>query len=243
MIEILDWTCKDPLNLIGFCAGVCWNAPVDDVEKNIKRAKNCIKSNHGRTEEYPDVYVVMDEYSARVIREFYTHVIGTTRLQSSTRYVDAKEMSPEKDFYAPANFTDTQKNILLKGYQEIMKTYTELENNGVSKEDAANILPLGMHTKIVTKINLRALEHMAHKRNCNRAYKEFRVLMKEFESKLKQLSEEWKWICENMLVPECKALGYCPEAKGCGKEISKEEALKAIEYWKENKARLEDDGR
>ena len=243
MIEILDWTCKDPLNLIGFCAGVCWNAPVDDVEKNIKRAKNCIKSNHGRTEEYPDVYVVMDEYSARVIREFYTHVIGTTRLQSSTRYVDAKEMSPEKDFYTPANFTDTQKNILLKGYQEIMKTYTELENNGVSKEDAANILPLGMHTKIVTKINLRALEHMAHKRNCNRAYKEFRVLMKEFESKLKQLSEEWKWICENMLVPECKALGYCPEVKGCGKEISKEEALKAIEYWKENKARLEDDGR
>lgn len=243
MIEILDWTCKDPLNLIGFCAGVCWNAPVDDVEKNIKRAKDCIKSNHGRTEEYPDVYVVMDEYSARVIREFYTHVIGTTRLQSSTRYVDAKEMNPEKDFYIPANFTDNQKDILLKGYQEIMKTYTELESNKVSKEDAANILPLGMHTKIVTKINLRALEHMAHKRCCYRAYKEFRALMKEFKAKLKQVSEEWKWICENMLVSECKALGYCPEVRSCGKEISKEEALKAIKYWKENKNLLTDDGR
>lgn len=243
MIEILDWTCKDPLNLIGFCAGVCWNAPVDDVEKNIKRAKDCIKSNHGRTEEYPDVYVVMDEYSARVIREFYTHVIGTTRLQSSTRYVDAKKMNPEKDFYIPANFTDNQKDILLKGYQEIMKTYTELESNKVSKEDAANILPLGMHTKIVTKINLRALEHMAHKRCCYRAYKEFRALMKEFKAKLKQVSEEWKWICENMLVSECKALGYCPEVRSCGKEISKEEALKAIKYWKENKNLLTDDGR
>lgn len=243
MIEILDWTCKDPLNLIGFCAGVCWNAPVDDVEKNIKRAKDCIKSNHGRTEEYPDVYVVMDEYSARVIREFYTHVIGTTRLQSSTRYVDAKEMNPEKDFYIPANFTDNQKDILLKGYQEIMKTYTELESNKVSKEDAANILPLGMHTKIVTKINLRALEHMAHKRCCYRAYKEFRALMKDFKAKLKQVSEEWKWICENMLVSECKALGYCPEVRSCGKEISKEEALKAIKYWKENKNLLTDDGR
>lgn len=243
MIEILDWTCKDPLNLIGFCAGVCWNAPVDDVEKNIKRAKDCIKSNHSRTEEYPDVYVVMDEYSARVIREYYTHIIGTTRLQSSTRYVDAKEMNPEKDFYIPANFTDNQKDILLKGYQEIMKTYTELENNKVSKEDAANILPLGMHTKIVTKINLRALEHMAHKRCCYRAYKEFRALMKEFKSKLKKVSEEWKWICENMLVPECKALGYCPEVRSCGKEISKEEALKAIKYWKENKNLLTDDGR
>ena len=67
--------------------------------------------------------------------------------------------------------------------------------------------------------------------------------MNEFESKLKQISEEWKWICENMLVPECKTLGYCSETKGCGMEISKEEALKAIKYWKENKARLEDDGR
>lgn len=243
MIEVLNWTHKDPLNMIGFCAGVCWNAPVEDVEKNIKRAKNCIESGHGRTEEFPDVYVIMDEYSARVFREFYTHIIGTTRLQSSTRYVDAKNMNPAEDFYIPVNFTDAQKDVLVKGYEEIMRTYTDLENLGVSKEDAANILPLGMHSKVVAKINLRALEHMAHKRDCNRAYKEFRALMKDLESKLKEISPEWKWICDNMLVPECKYLGYCPEVKGCGRAISKKEALEAIQYWKEYRFRNQDDGK
>ncbi len=89
MIQILPWTIKDPLNMIGYCAGVCWNSPVDDTEKNIKRAKSCIQSGHTRTAEYPDVYMVIDNYSARCIRELYTHIIGTTRLQSSTRYVAA----------------------------------------------------------------------------------------------------------------------------------------------------------
>ena len=152
-VLVRDYTTKTPLQMIGESAGFCWGSDISDANKNMKRAIDCIASGHGRTMEFPDIHLILDGYSARVIREFYTHVIGTTRLQSSTRYVDAKEMSPEKDFYTPANFTDTQKNILLKGYQEIMKTYTELENNGVSKEDAANILPLGMHTKIVTKIN------------------------------------------------------------------------------------------
>ena len=234
MIEVLKWTPEDPLNLIGYCAGVCWNAPVDDAEKNIKRAKTCIKSNHGRTEEFPDLYIVMDEYSARVFREFYTHIIGTSRLQSSTRYVDAKTMDPENDFFIPSKFNPEQRGVLVDGYKEIMRTYSALEDLGVNKEDAANILPLGMHSKVVAKVNMRALEHLAHKRCCNRAYHEFRKLMDELIKKLEKYSEEWKWVCDNMLIPECKYLGYCPEVKGCGMEISKDEAMKAIKYWKEH---------
>ena len=36
MITILPQTDKEPLNTIGYCAGVCWNSPVDDKEKNIE---------------------------------------------------------------------------------------------------------------------------------------------------------------------------------------------------------------
>ena len=36
MITILPQTDKEPLNTIGYCAGVCWNSPVEDKEKNIK---------------------------------------------------------------------------------------------------------------------------------------------------------------------------------------------------------------
>ena len=233
MIKILDWTTKEPLNMIGYCAGVCWGSPLDDKEKNIKRAKNCISSGHGRVGEYPDVYCVIEGYSARVIRELYTHIIGTTRLQSSTRYVDARNMDPQEEFYYPPTLNKAQQGILEEGYKDIIFTYKHLEEEGVSKENAANILPLGMDTKIVFKINLRALIHMFNERTCARAYIEFRALCIEFREQLKILSPEWEWICDNLLVPKCKMLGYCTEEHSCGKEISKKDALEAIKEWKE----------
>ncbi len=91
-ITVFDTTDKYPLQKIGKMAGVCWESPIDDVEKNIKRAKECILSGHGRTMEYVDVELCIDEVSARVIREWYTHIAGgPTRLQQSTRYVNCAD--------------------------------------------------------------------------------------------------------------------------------------------------------
>lgn len=232
MITILPQTDKKPLNTIGFCAGVCWNSPVDDKEKNIKRAKNCIASGHLRVAEYPDVFCVIEGYSARCIRELYTHIIGTTRLQSSTRYVDAKNMDIENEFYYP--FSDEAKEVYKNGLQNIMQTYQKLEDLGYPKEDAANILPLGMSTKIVWKMNLRGLIHFMNMRLCNRAYKEIRQLSNELKQKLRIYSPEWEWICDNLLVPKCDALGYCDEAKSCGRKITKAQMEQAVAEWKEN---------
>lgn len=218
MIQILPWTDKFPLQIIGYSAGVCWNSDVEDAEKNIKRAKSCILSGHTRTAEYPDVHMVIDGYSARCIRELYTHIIGTTRLQSSTRYVDAKNMDVEKEFFYPRNFTEEQNQIMKEFLGDMMETYAHLEETGVSKEDAANVLPLGMHSKIVFKINLRALMHFANMRLCSRAYKEIRALTEEIKTELRKLSDEWVWICDNLLVPKCQVAGYCDEAQCCGRK-------------------------
>ena len=106
---------------------------------------------------------------------------------------------------------------------------------GNTKEDAANILPLGMDTKIVWKINLRALMHFMNLRLCTRAYKEIRTLSNELKDKLRILSPEWEWICDNLFVPKCEAVGYCDEAKSCGKKITKSQMLEAIELWKKTK--------
>lgn len=57
--------------------------------KNYKRGLDCIKSNHGRVFEFVNIEAIIEDYSARVIREWYTHIGGSpTRLQSSTRYVN-----------------------------------------------------------------------------------------------------------------------------------------------------------
>lgn len=74
-------TTIDPISLIGREAGVCWGADITDTEKNYKRGIDCLRARHGRTWEYPQIYVILDGYSARVIRELYTHTGGgPTRL-------------------------------------------------------------------------------------------------------------------------------------------------------------------
>jgi thymidylate synthase (FAD) len=80
-VIIQEHTTKNPLSMIGEQAGLCWGSDTSNQEKNIKRALDCLESNHGRTLEFPDVYMTLDGYSARVIREWYTHIGGgPTRL-------------------------------------------------------------------------------------------------------------------------------------------------------------------
>ena len=91
-ITLLPETTKNPITLIGRRAGVCWGADVSDDTKNYKRGMDCIESGHGRTLEFPTVEMILDGYSARVIREWYTHIGGApTRLQASTRYINYGE--------------------------------------------------------------------------------------------------------------------------------------------------------
>ena len=88
-ITILEETTKNPITLMGKRAGVCWGADITDDAKNYKRGLDCLVSGHGRVMEYVNVEMVLDGYSARVIREWYTHLGGApTRLQASTRYIN-----------------------------------------------------------------------------------------------------------------------------------------------------------
>lgn len=220
-ITVFDTTDKYPLQKIGKMAGVCWESPIDDVEKNIKRAKECILSGHGRTMEYVDVELCIDEVSARVIREWYTHIAGgPTRLQQSTRYVNCAEFGciiPPSIEQDPA-----KKQIYQQAMDSIRSAYQKLEELGAPREDIANILPLGMYTKIVDKRNLRNLVDMFHQRSCSRAYWEYRKLMEELKKQLSAYSEEWKWICDNLFVPKCEVTGFCVEKKCCGRKPQKQ---------------------
>ena len=223
-VKILNGTSIYPLQEIGESAGICWKSDITDKEKNIKRAKNCIKSGHGRVLEYPTIKFYIYDVSARVIREWYTHIGGSpTRLQESTRYVDEKNFN----YVTPPSI---QKNDeALNTYDNFMnldkQTYTHLNDLGIPKEDSAMVLPLGMYTGLVDKRNPRNLIDMAENRMCNRAYWEFRDIMKEIFNQLSNLSDEWKWICENCIKPKCEKLGYCPESKGCGKYPKKDELV------------------
>ena len=219
-ITILPETTKDPISLMGRRAGVCWGADTSDTEKNYKRGLDCIQSNHGRVMEYVNIEAVIDGYSARVLREWYTHIGGApTRLQASTRYIDYSNF----DYIVPKSIkTQEQSATYCAIMNEIRDSSQQLEKLGVPREDIGLILPLGMTTKIVDKRNIRNVMDMSRQRMCTRAYWEYRELFDDYLNELANYSEEWAEIIPMLMMPKCEMLGYCPEKYGCGKYPKKE---------------------
>lgn len=221
MITILKETTKTPITLMGERAGVCWGADITDSGKNYKRGLECIQSGHHRVMEYVNVEMILDGYSARVIREWYTHIGGApTRLQASTRYINYKDFSY---VIPPAVAGNPEAETIYKDTMEtIAQACSRLETQcGIPREDAAMLLPLGMSTRIVDKRNVRSLIEMSHQRLCTRAYWEYRGLMGDICRALSQYSEEWRYLVDNFFLPKCEMAGYCTEKKSCGRKPRK----------------------
>ena len=139
-VIIQKHTTMHPIQMIGEEAGICYGSDISSEEKNYKRGLQCIKDGHGRTTEFPQVYLIIEGYSARFMRELYTHIGGApTRLQASTRYIKYGEF----DFITPHSIAGNPE--ALEVYTYVMDTiadgYRQLEDLGIPKEDTANILP------------------------------------------------------------------------------------------------------
>ena len=221
-VTILAETTKNPITLIGERAGICWGADTSDPEKNYKRGWDCITSGHGRTLEFVNVEMVLDGYSARVMREWYTHIGGMpTRLQESTRYIDYKYF----EYVEPPIIKDNDNahEIFGDAIREITCALRELDKMGILREDAAMLLPLGMCTRVVDKRTLRNLIDMSHQRMCQRAYWEFREMFGDIQIALCNYSSQWMALVTTQFKAKCELLGYCPEKHGCGRYPKKEE--------------------
>ena len=220
-IIILPETTKNPITLMGERAGICWGADTSAPEKNYKRGWDCITSGHGRVMEYVEVSMILDGYSARVIREWYTHIGGMpTRLQASTRYINYGEF----DYVVPPSVRDDEEPsfIYLQIMHEISCAIADLEAKGIPREDIAMLLPLGMTTRIVDKRNLRNPVDMSRQRMCQRAYWEFREMFGAIYGQLSKYSDEWNELVGEVFYPKCEILHYCPEKHGCGRYPGRE---------------------
>lgn len=221
-IIITSDTTVKPITTMGFYAGTCWGADTSSAERNYKRGLDCIQSGHGRVMELPQVYMIIKGYSARTMRQLYTHIGGApTRLQASTRYIEYGNFdyitppSIAKDSAAQARYDSIM-------YQ-ISEAYKDLEVMDIPKEDCGLILPLGMTSDIIHRTNLRQLIDMSHERLCSRAYWEFRDLMKDLMKALSEYSDEWKYLVENYFKPKCELYGYCSEKNSCKRMPKKED--------------------
>ena len=167
MVEVKNYTTKNPLQMIGEMAGVCWGANIKDNEKNIARAIDCIISGHERTEEFPDVYLVIDGYSAKCIRELYTHLGGApTRLQASTRYIDYEKKGVEVVTPHSVANQELAKEAWDETIEAIRTGMSKLKALGIPNEDFTNLLPFSYKTNMVWKVNLRTFVHFMYSMLC-----------------------------------------------------------------------------
>lgn len=231
-VIIHNYTTKDPINMIGFMSGVCYGSDVTNDEKNYKRGIDCLESHHGRTWEFPSVYMTIEGYSARVMREIYTHIGGApTRVQASTRYINYKDF----DYYTPPS---------IKHHYSANKVYEQLMNDikdgldeldevyNIPKEDSANALPIGMESTMVGKYNPRTLIDMSHQRECVRAYHEYREFFKDLKEALSEYSDQWKYIVDKFFMPKCEFMLHCPEKFSCGRYPRREVVEEFIKQWR-----------
>ena len=214
-ITVLNETTKKPITLIGQRAGVCWGADTSDPIKNYKRGLDCLESNHGRTLEYPNIEIVIEGYSAKCMREWYTHIgCLPTRLQASTRYINYENFK----YITPHTIENNKeaKALWVNLMADISFTIKRLEKIGIPREDASMALPLTMETKVVDKRNLRNYIDMSHQRLCKRVYWEFREMLTDIFNALRKVSPEWEYIIDNHMKPKCVWMGKCTEKRGCG---------------------------
>lgn len=224
-VIIQEMTTKNPIQLIGMEAGVCWGADTDNAEKNYQRGLGCLMSEHMRTAEFPQVYMILDGYSARAIRELYTHIAGgPTRLQASTRYINYNDFA----FVIPPSIAKNA--VACKIYTDMMANIStslkSLEALGIPKEDCGMGLPLAMETKVVMRTNGRHLIDMMRVRKCFRAYWEIREMMKDISQALKEYSVEWATIVDNWFMTKCEYTNFCTERYSCGRYPKKEMKIK-----------------
>lgn len=216
-VTIQDHTTKNPITMMGREAGICWGADLTSQQKNYKRGLQCMDDNHGRVIEYPQIYFVLEDCSARMMRELYTHIGGgPSRLQASTRYIDyAKDF----DYIIPPKIEKNEeaKEIYERAMHQVANALRELDALGSPREDIANLLPLGMKSKMVMRTNLRHLIDMSRQRMCTRAYWEFRDFMKVLAHELAAYDEEYQIVVANFFGPKCDFLSYCPEKFSCGR--------------------------
>ena len=224
-ITILPETTQHPISLIGKRAGVCWGADILDDKKNYKRGMDCILANHGRTLEFVNVEMIIEGYSAKVIREFYTHIGGSpSRLQASTRYINYSK--GDGFSYTIPHSIEKNEDALSEWKSFMSGINFEIQNlidkHNIPVEDATMLLPLAYSTKMVDKRNLRNLVDMSRNRMCSRAYWEYRELFRDICNALREYSDEWKWIVDNLFHAKCDEVGYCTETKSCGRKPKKD---------------------
>ena len=214
----LIWHTPEPERVVAMSARLCYS-PVgaeelaekmtdEQVEKLVGKI---VSLGHASTLEHVSFTFTIEGVSRVLTHQLVRHRIASYS-QQSQRYVSEHEF----EYILPPTVAEIPeaKEKFEKLMQNIRKTYDELVDLGVHKEDARYCLANATETKIVATMNARALRNFFALRCCNRAHWEIRALANEMLVQAKQAAP----LLFKNVGASCVATGKCPEgAMTCGK--------------------------
>ena len=205
----------------GVVACVCY----DTDEKHAEQVGlKCLESGHlsGSRGDFFKFEIECPRFTADQIMR---HEQGVFKNCQSQRYVDMDNF----ECYIPPVVAENRKiNSLYRASIETTQLCykyirIELERQGITGEKANDLmrtlLPIGVPTKLRIGFDIEALIHFMNKRLCVRADEPIRQVAKLMKKEVLAVEPRYA----KYLVPQCQALGYCPEHKGCGAYPSKED--------------------
>lgn len=206
----------------GKVAAVCYDTKTNKPE-NI--GKHCMLSGHTSGSRGTYIKFLVTDTPRSVVDQIVRHEIGVFKNVQSFRYVGKDNFAYEIPKEIGNN--DALLNKYIAHMNDTMKLYSEIQEYVEDKtgskeranEQARYLLPMATHSSFVIGFDIEALIHFMHKRLCVRAEditRQVAIAMKrEVLNVLPELDE--------VLVPHCQYLMWCPEKKGCGAYPSKEE--------------------
>ena len=216
-VKLLNYT-PEPERAVAMAARLCYSASGAEElaeklsdEKVKEMVRRMVALGHGSTLEHASFTFGIEGVSRVLTHQLVRHRIASYD-QQSQRYVAAHGFQ----YITPPSIAE--KPEALAKYEalleEIRKTYDELTEMGVPKEDARYVLANATETKILVTMNARSLMHFFNLRCCNRAQWEIRTVAYKMLAEVKKVAP----LLFKNAGATCVQTGRCPEGKmTCGK--------------------------
>lgn len=214
----------------GEVACVCYNTNEKYAEKV---GLSCMKDGH-MSGSRGDYFKFEIEAPRFTIDQIVRHEAGVFKNVQSQRYVD---MDDNFSIYVPPKVEQNEQ--LLQQYiqyEEMCKARYKVnracfEDLGITGEQANDLmrtmLPIGVKSKVRIGFTLEGLIHFMHKRLCTRADLPIRKVAQLMREEVLEAQP----LYEDLLVPQCQALMYCPEKSSCKKYPTREEVENMLQNF------------
>lgn len=208
----------EPETVIAMAAKLCYSkSDVDKLktavltnEDNTKFIEKLKEMGHESPFEHVTFTFAIEGISRTLTHQLVRHRIASYS-QKSQRYVGENNF----EYIIPPTISrNSEAKEKFKNLMEtIRKTYNELVDMSIPKEDARYVLPNATETKIIVTMNARSLLHFLQLRCCTRAQWEIRQMANLMLAEVKKVAPT---LFKNAGAT-CKKEGYCPEGeKSCG---------------------------